>query len=208
MNIFDREYKKYDAWYERNQFAYLSELEALKKVVPKNKTGLEIGVGTGRFSAPLHISAGIDPSFGMLKIARQRGVNVYQGFGEDLPFADGVFDYAVMINTLCFVHDPIKVLEESWRVLKDQGELIIGFIDKDSFLGRFYQKKKSEFYKAGFFLSTPDVVEMLQKTGFNQNGYNQTISVFPEEMTAVETVKKGFGEGCFVVVHSSKKKRM
>ncbi len=27
-NIFDKYYKKYDAWYDRNKFAYLSELKA------------------------------------------------------------------------------------------------------------------------------------------------------------------------------------
>lgn len=205
MNIFDREYKKYDAWYERNQFAYLSELEALKKVVPKNKTGLEIGVGTGRFSVPLHISAGIDPSFGMLKIARQRGVNVFQGHGENLPFANELFDYVAIIITLCFVDDPEKVLEESHRVLKDDGRLVIGLIDKDCFLGRFYQGKKSLFYEAAHFFSVDDVTVLLEKTGFYQFRFYQTLTVFPDEIRTVERPKKGFGDGGFVVIEAAKR---
>jgi hypothetical protein len=38
-DIFDRYYKKFDAWYDRNKFAYLSEIKALKKVVPKKGQG-------------------------------------------------------------------------------------------------------------------------------------------------------------------------
>ena len=88
MNIFDRYYKKYDIWYDRNKFAYLSELEAIKKVIPSVGRGLEIGVGTGRFAAALNITIGIDPSHNMIEIASRRGVNVRWGFGEDLPFLE------------------------------------------------------------------------------------------------------------------------
>jgi len=61
-DIFDKYYKKYDAWYEKNKFAYLSEIGALKKVVPNKGEGLEIGVGTGRFASRLGIKYGADPS--------------------------------------------------------------------------------------------------------------------------------------------------
>jgi len=54
-NIFDIYPKEYDNWYEENKFAYLSEIEALKKVIPEKGEGLEIGVGTGRFAQPLRI---------------------------------------------------------------------------------------------------------------------------------------------------------
>lgn len=52
MNIFDAYPKEYDQWYERNRFAYLSEIETLKKVISETGRGLEIGVGTGRFAEP------------------------------------------------------------------------------------------------------------------------------------------------------------
>ena len=53
--------KKYDNWYNRNRFAYISEINAIKKINPKG-LGLEIGVGTGRFASKLNFSYGIDPS--------------------------------------------------------------------------------------------------------------------------------------------------
>jgi len=67
-DIFNKYTQEYEEWFEKNKFAYLSEIEALKKVIPKGK-GLEIGVGTGRFAKPLKIDVGIDPSENMLKIA-------------------------------------------------------------------------------------------------------------------------------------------
>ena len=160
MNIFDRYYTKYDTWYDTHKFAYLSELEVLKKVMPKTGRGLEIGVGTGRFAAPLNITIGIDPSYNMLEIASRRDVNVRWGFGEDLPFLENSFDYVAIIITLCFVDDPLKVLQESRRVLKNDGELILGIIDKNSFLGKFYQKKKSIFYKNAYFFKVEEVVNL------------------------------------------------
>jgi len=204
MNIFDRYYQKYDSWYEKNRFAYLSELAVLKKSIPKNKRGLEIGVGTGRFAAPLNISEGIDPSPQMLEIAKQRGVSVRLGTGEDIPFAENEFDYAALIMTLCFVSNPLKVLKETGRVLKTGGRLIIGIVDKESFLGKFYESKKSIFYKNAHFFSIPELTMMLKKVGFGRFVYYQTLFSFPEEMTAVERPLKGFGKGGFVVVKSVK----
>jgi len=50
MSVFDRYYKEYDAWYDRNKFVYLSELEAIREVLPREAKGLEVGVGTGRIA--------------------------------------------------------------------------------------------------------------------------------------------------------------
>ena len=144
-NIFDKYYKKYDAWYDRNKFAYLSELEAIKKVLPQRGKGLEIGVGTGRFAHALSITTGIDPSKNMIEIARRKGVNVRLGFGERLRFKNATFDYVAIIITICFVKEPNKVLREAKRVLRRNGKIIIGIVDRDSFLGKHYQKKKSLF---------------------------------------------------------------
>ena len=143
-SIFDRYCKKYDAWYDRNRFAYLSELGAIKKVLPKKGKGLEIGVGTGRFASALGITMGIDPSKNMIEIARQRGVIIHRGFGEDLPFWDSSFDYAAIIITLCFTKDPLKVLQEARRVLKKNGKIIMVDYPKGSIAEDLYHEE--EYY--------------------------------------------------------------
>jgi len=203
--VFDRYYKRYDDWYDRNRFAYLSELEALKKVLPMAGRGLEIGVGTGRFAAPLGITMGIDPSHNMIKIAAERGVVVRWGFGEDLPFRDETFDYVAIIITLCFVKNPLKVLKEARRVLNEKGKVILGIIDKDSFLGKFYRRKKSAFYKQANFFSIREITDLLKKAGFNKFSYYQTVFKLPESINLIEKPCKGFGKGGFVVISGEKR---
>jgi ubiquinone/menaquinone biosynthesis C-methylase UbiE len=203
MNIFDTYTKEYDRWYEENRFVYLSELEALKKVVPRKGKGLEIGVGTGRFAQPLGVSYGIDPSEKMLEIARRRGIKTFVGKGENLPFDEDEFDFVLIVITLCFVDNPEQVISESRRVLKDDGRLIVGIVDKDSHLGKFYLEKKKEghrFYKEANFFSAKEIMELLKKYNFKKIVTFQTIFQPLERIKEIERPRKGFGEGGFVVI--------
>jgi len=204
MNIFDQYAQRYDTWYDRYPEAYESELKALGKVLPRTGRGLEIGVGTGRFAAPLNISVGIDPSYPMIERARARGVNARWGYGEDLPFMDKTFDYAVMIISLCFVEDPLKVLKEIRRVLRDTGLVIIAIVDKDSFLGQSYRTKQSVFYRRARFFSVREMEKCLYQAGFGRFFYYQTLFDLPERLNRVEKPQPGFGRGGFVVVRARK----
>jgi len=204
VNIFDRYYKRYDNWYEKNKFAYLSELKTVRKVLPRKGKGLEIGVGTGRFAAALGISTGIDPSKNMIKIARRRGIDARLGFGERLPFKNSTFEYALIIVTLCFTKNPRQVLKETHRVLKKNGKVVIGIVDKNSFLGRFYQKKKSVFYKNAHFFTVKDLTELLKSAGFGKIIYWQTIFALPSDMKGAHKELKGFGKGGFAVIAARK----
>ncbi|MEA3305553.1 MAG: class I SAM-dependent methyltransferase [Candidatus Omnitrophota bacterium] len=203
-NIFDKYHKRYDAWYDKNRFAYLSELEAVKKVLPKRGKGLEIGVGTGRFADALGITAGIDPSKNMIMLARKRGVDARLGSGESLPFKNNSFNYAAIIITLCFLKNPQKVLKESKRVLKKNGKIIIGIIDKNSFLGRYYRKKKSIFYKEANFFDVKQVTNLLKAAEFNRFSYYQTLFKLPKKINSIEKPERGFGKGAFVVICAKK----
>ncbi len=204
-NSFDKYYKKYDAWYDKNKFAYLSELEAIKKVLPRDGRGLEIGVGTGRFAAALGITAGIDPSKNMITIAKKRGVNVRLGSGERLPFKNNTFNYVAIIITLCFVRNPRQVLKESRRVLKKNGKIIVCVVDRDSFLGKYYQKKKSVFYMQAIFFGIKEITDLLKDAGFFKFLYYQTLYDLPPAIKAVQEPRKKFGQGGFVVISGEKK---
>ncbi len=207
MNIFDLYSEEYDEWYEKNRFAYLSEVEALKQVVPEKGKGLEIGVGTGRFAVPLGVSIGIDPSEKMLEIARKRGIKVFLGRGEQLPFGEKEFDFILIVVTLCFVDDPDPVISESRRVLKDGGKIIIGIVDKNSHLGRFYLQKKQQghkLYEKATFYSVSEVIELLKKHNFGEIITYQTIFQPLGRLKEIEKPKKGYGEGSFVVICGKK----
>jgi len=203
-DLFDRYYREYDAWYEKNWYAYLSELEAVKTFVPPGKRGLEIGVGSGRFAGPLGIAVGVDPSVRMVEMARERGVDARTGCGEALPFEDSTFDYAALIFTLCFVKDPEKVINESIRVLSPGGNVVVGIVDKKSFLGKACLEKESVFYAHARFFDTEEVTRMLTAAGLSDFSYRQSVFDYPDRLATVEEPREGFGDGGFVVINAVK----
>ena len=206
IEIFEKYAKEYDSWYDENRFAYESEILAFKKFTPKNKRGLEIGVGTGRFAIPLGIKLGVEPATAMVEIARKRGIKVIKGVAENLPFEDSSFEFVLLASTICFVKDPLTALFEAKRILKPGGSLILGIIDKESFLGKLYQLKreKSKFLKYANFYSVREILDFLEKLRFRDIKICQTIFKNPQELTEIEVPKEGYGEGGFVVIRGVK----
>lgn len=155
MNVFEEASVEYDGWFETHECVYQSEVAAVRKFVPKTGKGIEIGVGSGRFSVPFGINISIDPAYEMAKIAKVRGIHVCRAKAEYLPFKDNSFDFALMVTTLCFLENPLRALREIKRILKHHGRIIIGMLDKNSPLGILYEEKKceSKFYKDAKFYS-------------------------------------------------------
>jgi len=203
---FEANCAEYDRWFDENRFAYLSELEALRHFIQAGEVGVEIGVGTGRFATPLGIGVGIDPSLRMGAVASERGVSFAGGVAESLPFRGEEFDFALMMVTLCFVDDVKRAFDEVYRVLKVNGSLIVGFIDKYSFLGRTYlhKKEKSKFYRYARFYSVDEVMAGLRYAGFHKFKMIQTIFGGLGDITAVQSYREGHGDGSFVVIRALK----
>ncbi len=203
---FERYAGKYEEWFERNRFAYQSELRAVNSLLPPRGIGIEIGVGTGRFAAPLGLPIGIEPSTAMAMVARQRGIQVVQAVAEALPFMDGRFHFALMITTLCFLDDVEVSFQEAHRVLRCGGSLVVGFIDPQSHLGQVYQRRKNEspFYREARFYSVQEVVSFMENAGFGKFASVQTICDDSHGLRNPEPVRPGYGEGSFVVQRGDK----
>jgi len=196
---------RYEAWFGDHEAAYLSELLALRRFVPCEGRGLEIGVGTGRFAAPLGVQVGVDPSPAMLARAAARGIEAVEGVAECLPFADASYDHALFVTTLCYVESPAAALAEARRVLRPGGRLVIGFIDRESEPGRTYlaRRHESAFYRAATFLSAGEVERLLAAAGFIIDAWGQTLSRPLAEMPAIEPVRPGHGQCAFAVVSAT-----
>jgi ubiquinone/menaquinone biosynthesis C-methylase UbiE len=206
IHVFEKHAREYDRWFETHTFAYESEVLAVQSLLPRSGKGLEVGVGTGRFASRVGIKVGVEPAPAMASIARQRGIEVYEARADALPFAGASFDSVLMVTTICFLIDPLQSLREAWRVLAPRGHIVIGMIDKDSLLWKSNEAKKKEstFYRCAHFYSVSQVVGWLTQLGFDTIKTCQTIFKLPKEMTAVEPVKDGYGEGGFAVIAAQK----
>lgn len=199
---FEAHHRRYEAWFGEHEAAYISELLALRPFVPWEGYGLEIGVGSGRFAAPLGVRVGVDPSPAMLAHAAARGIEVVEGVAENLPFSSGLFDWALVVTTICFVDSAEKMLAEARRVLKPGGRLTIGFIDRDSGMGQDYLAHQAEnvFYREATFYSAGEVEQLLLKSGFEIGSWAQTLAHSLAETRYIEAMRPGRGQCAFVVV--------
>jgi ubiquinone/menaquinone biosynthesis C-methylase UbiE len=99
------------------------ELEALVGLLTECHTILDVGVGTGRFAAPLGQRGleilGVDLSLEMMRRARTKGIGtLIRADLRRLPVSGEAVDGAFMAHVLQLVPDPGPVLRELGRVAR------------------------------------------------------------------------------------------
>ncbi|MBN2409829.1 MAG: class I SAM-dependent methyltransferase [Candidatus Aminicenantes bacterium] len=204
IDHFERSWKEYDEWYETHPAIYQSELAALAQVIPSG-AGLEIGVGTGRFAVPLGVRFGLDPAIPMLKLSRRRGILAVQGLGESLPFKDESFDFVQIVFVIEFVDHIVPFLREAVRTIRRKGDLILGFIDRDSSWGQYYAREST--HRENFHPPSPKQILMIfQDIGLEFREAFQTLFQAPAHIGPEEEPLAGFGKGGFVVFAATKKR--
>lgn len=206
--LFDEHVVEYEAWFDTYNNVFRSEVAAILEVFPPgdNLYGLEVGAGTGRFSEALGIKEGVDPSSAMREKARERGINVRDAKAEALPYKDMSFHIVLMVFCISYFENLHAAFKEAYRVLREEGVLIVGFIDKNSTIGQFYESRKPEsiFYKHANFYSVDRVTDELKKVGFKALDFSQTLFQPLDEIEEIETPQPGYGEGSFVLIKSVK----
>jgi ubiquinone/menaquinone biosynthesis C-methylase UbiE len=98
-------------------------LDGLKAALSTHgcRSVLEIGVGTGRVSAPLSregfTMTGVDISRNMMERARSKGpLGLVLGDGRRTPFRDRGFDATILAHIIHLVEDPPAIVREGGRV--------------------------------------------------------------------------------------------
>ncbi|MBA1146390.1 methyltransferase domain-containing protein [Ectothiorhodospiraceae bacterium WFHF3C12] len=202
--VFDLHHHQYDTWFDRHPDDYLSELLAVRALLPWSGPALSIGVGTGRFAAPLGIGIGLDPAREMLRYARARGISVVRGIAEALPFADASFTRILSVTTLCFVDDAAAMLAEAFRALAPGGALVLADIDRASPLGQTYLAKQPDnvFYREARFYSGGELHKLLLDNGFVELQWAQTLTQPASGVRVIEPLQPGHGLGGFMVVRA------
>ena len=107
-------------------------------------------------------------------------------------------------DAACISDSPRTMLAQARRVLRPGAVLVMGFIDRDSALGRYYESHREESvnYRDATFYSASEVERLVIDAGFSVLSWAQTLSRSLEETVHVEPVRLGRGQGAFVVVHA------
>ena len=202
-NVFENSVEIYDEWFLKNNYIFNSEVEAIRLLLDTTGEGVEIGVGTGIFASRLGIKHGVEPAQKMRKKAIERGIDAVNGFAENLPIKDGIYQYALMITVDCFLKDINKAFKEVWRILSNGGIFIIAFIDMETPLGRLYDEHKysDNFYKYAQFHSAEEIIKLLEMNRFKILDKKQTIYTLENK---TQEIKDGVGEGVFAVIKAKK----
>jgi SAM-dependent methyltransferase len=124
----------YDEYYARGDDTdFDSEERLLLKLIERERRGLllDIGCGSGRTGAELRRLGfdvvGVDHSDKAVQLAMERGIKAQNADldGQGLPFVDRHFDLAWAGDVLEHVFDPIFMLKETNRVLKNGGSIYL-----------------------------------------------------------------------------------
>ncbi len=132
-----QEYARLAPLYERKWSFYVQatcrETLSRMRITPTDSI-LDVGCGTGALlhhllsNVPEADLAGVDPSPEMLTMARNRlpvTIELKQGWAEEIPYSSDTFDTVVSCNMFHYIRQPQDALEETLRVLRPGGTLVI-----------------------------------------------------------------------------------
>ncbi|MBI5683355.1 MAG: class I SAM-dependent methyltransferase [Deltaproteobacteria bacterium] len=172
---------KYDAWYQTHLGSLCDKLEkdAIFSLFKPKGLVLDIGCGTGNYTYEVQKrggkAVGMDTDFDMVLFAKNKatikGVKplFIVGNAQALPFKDNLFDGILEVTALCFIRHPETVIKEAHRVLKSDGTIVIGELNRLSYWAFLRRAKgwfKETVYKHARFFSISTLTEMLHETGF------------------------------------------
>jgi len=161
--IFDEYAQRYDSWFATpaGRKVFDLELRTLFQYIDpcQGKKMLDVGIGTGIFALEFAKKgmdvSGIDPSKEMIAIAGKGGLSAKIGAGEDIPFADDLFDVVLSMSSMEFSPDPDKFVSEMVRVARPSGPIVVAVLNLYAFHGLKRRIKglfkKTIFSRAHFY---------------------------------------------------------
>jgi len=170
MMVFDKYAADYDKWFDDHDDVYLAQLHMLRGAVPDCGHSLEVGIGSGRLAVQLGIRCGVNPPRELIRMAKDRGIEVVLSEGEHLPYRERSFDFVLMMTVICFLEGPHGVSRNVCRVLVSGGNLLVGFIEKDGEIATKYQREKTKgrFLRFARFRTADEVIRFYRDAGFSE----------------------------------------
>lgn len=161
-----------------------------------------LDVGCGDCASIREINAmgsegyGIEPDQNVRPVVEALGLKVHIGLFHDIPYPDNYFDYITMSQVLEHIHDPIELLKSFRRILKDDGQIIIGVPNVDSRLRKKYGSRWLNWhvpYHINHF-SGKSLNLLAEKSGYKVTGvrtYTPNLWVDLQKRLASYSVREG-----------------
>jgi ubiquinone/menaquinone biosynthesis C-methylase UbiE len=180
INPFVTRADEYDRWFDLHGAIFSEQISLIRPFVIRSGPKLEVGCGSGRFTASLGIPWGIDLSLPLCTMSYQRGISVIRGDASDLPIKNNIFIQVFLITVLELVKDPERVLKEIHRSLLPEGSLIVVLLDTESETGKNYRKRSesSTFLSQARFFRNPEMVSLIESAGYEIRTIRRSAGLF------------------------------
>ena len=216
---FDQYASLYDAWFLDNRNVLYSEVNLVASAIKGAKRVLSVGCGSGLFEKimreerGIEVVDGIEPSSGMAEIARLRGMNVVEATAEDASFGNGEYDLILFNGCPSYINDLPSVVRKAYEALPAGGRIVLVDVPKESSYGMMYNLAKAvgtwdhpllngvyppnpypiEFVNIANWRTNAEKAELLEKAGFKNLTFSQTLTAHPLYSNNVEEQPS---EGC------------
>jgi SAM-dependent methyltransferase len=130
MDFMDGLARVRNSYIEKNRYYYEDLIRFFKYTIPEGSSVLEIGCGTGHILNALNPDrgVGIDISLQMIEAAKHQypHLRFFHMDAENLEI-DGSFDYILISDTLGYLEDIQKALQELWKVSHPDTRIILTY---------------------------------------------------------------------------------
>lgn len=229
---FDSYAAEYDSWFIKNSNVLESEVKLVASCLQNAGEVLSIGCGSGLFEKILRdeygiiIRKGIEPSSAMAEIAVKRGMDVTIATGEEADYGIERFDTVLFNGCPCYMQDLSLALRKAYASLRKGGKVVVIDVPKESPYGLIYNLALSvgtwdhpllegctplmpypiELVRQANWRTTAEKVELIQKAGFEELSFAQTLVYSPcYSHLEVEEPCGGYDKGSYVAITAYKK---
>lgn len=175
---FGRIAERYDRWYQSRRGALYDRVEkrAMDRLLPdpsKGKTLLDVGCGTGHWSAYVARKGfdvtGVDISEQMIEVAQAKGTcgtRFQVADAQNLPFADDQFDVAAAVTVIAFATHPRRLVADMVRCTRKRtGTLVVGTLNALSPYNQARRARHGSLYACAHLHSPRETQDLLSQFG-------------------------------------------
>jgi len=195
-------------WYAANSLKRLDEFQKLARRIASqlrpDAAVLEVAPGPGHFSIELaklgpYAITGLDISHTFVEIARANAsasgvrVDFRQGNASNMPFAADHFDFLLCGAAFKNFGEPVRALQEMWRVLKPGGRAMIIDLRHDAsptMINRYVDTMDLNFVNK--LLTKLAFRTMLLKNAYTREQFQQMLSQAHFRSFDIQEVDIGF----------------